>query len=84
MKRSTMITTAEHSLLCNESYLEYLKKRITQSDYIIVINSHTQLATDRLYNSLERRSILLEEYNEAKAIVTRVHNSYLKKGAIHA
>lgn len=83
MKRSTQITTAEHSLLCNQSYLELLKNQMTPSEYILTINSHSQLASDRLYRFHESKKISLEEFTEAKSIVTRVHTSYLKKGNVY-
>lgn len=83
MKRSTQITTAEHSLLCNQAYLELLKDRMTQSEYILTINTNSQLATDRLYRYHESNRIGLDEFSEAKSIITRVHTSYLKKGNIY-
>lgn len=83
MKRKTQITTAEHSLLCNQAYLELLKDRMTQSEYVVTINSNSQLATDRLYRYHESNHIGLEEFSEAKSIITRVHTSYLKKGTIY-
>lgn len=83
MKRSTQITTAEHSLLCNQAYLELLKDRMTQSDYVVTINTNSQLATDRLYRYHESNKIGLDEFSEAKSIITRVHTSYLKKGNIY-
>ena len=83
MKRSTQITTAEHSLLCNQAYLELLKDRMTQSDYVLTINTNSQLATDRLYRYHESNKIGLDEFSEAKSIITRVHTSYLKKGNIY-
>lgn len=84
MKRSTQITTAEHSLLCNQAYLELLKERMTQSDYVITINTNSQLANDRLYRYHESNRIGLEEFAEAKSIISRVHTSYLKKGNVYA
>ena len=84
MKRSTQITTAQHSLFCNQTYLELLKLETTPSDYIVCINSHTELAIDRLYRSLMANKISYDEYNESKSIVTKVHNAYLKKGNVYA
>lgn len=83
MKRITQILTAEHSLLCNQSYLELLKREMTQSDYVLVISTHSQLANDRLYRYHESNRISLDEFTEAKSIITRVHTSYLKKGNIY-
>lgn len=84
MKRSTQITTAQHSLLCNQTYIELLKNEMTLSDYVICINSHSQLTTDRLYSYYSIGKISLDEYNESKSIVTKVHNAYLKKGNVYA
>lgn len=84
MKRTTQITTAEHSLLCNQAYLELLKNQMSQSDYVLTINTNSQLANDRLYRYYESKGIALDEFNEAKSIITRVHTSYLKKGNIYA
>lgn len=84
MKRSTQITTAEHSLLCNQAYLELLRSQMTQSEYVVTINTNSQLANDRLYRYHESKRIGLDEFNEAKGIITRVHTSYLKKGNIYA
>ena len=83
MKRSTQITTAQHSLLCNQTYLNLLKDDMTPSDYVICINSHTELTNDRLYRYYSCGKISLDEFNESKSIVTRVHTSYLKKGNIY-
>ena len=83
MKRSTQITTAQHSLLCNQTYLELLKDEMIPSDYVICINSHTELTTDRLYRYFSSGKISLDEFNEAKSIVIRVHTSYLKKGNVY-
>ena len=83
MKRTTQITNAEHSLICNQAYLELLKNKMTQSDYIVTINTTSNLASDRLYRSYEANQICLDEFNEAKSIITRVHTSYLKKGNIY-
>lgn len=84
MKRATQITTAEHSLLCNQSYLDLLRNNVTQSDYILCINSHTQLALDRLYNYYVSGKIVIDEYNESKSITTKIHNAYLRKGNVYA
>ena len=84
MKRATQITIAQHSLLCNETYIELLKQEMTPSDYIICINSHTELTIDRLYRSLLEHKISENEYTESKSIVTRVHAAYLKKGNVYA
>ena len=83
MRRITQIVTAEHSLLCNESYLELLKHEMSQSDYIICVNSHTELATDRVYRYYESSKISIEEYGEAKSIIIKVHNACLKKGNLY-
>ena len=83
MKRQTQITTAQHSLLCNQAYLELLKNEMTQSDYVLTINTNSQLANDRLYRFYEFNRIGLDEFVEAKSIITRVHTSYLKKGTIY-
>lgn len=83
MKRITQITTAEHSLLCNQAYLKLLRREMTQSDYVLCINTNTQLASDRLYRYHESNRIGLEDFSEAKSIITRVHTSYLKKGNIY-
>ena len=84
MKRTTQITTAEHSLLCNKAYLELLKNQMSQSDYVLTINSNSQLANDRLYSYYNSKLITLDEFTESKSIITRVHTSYLKKGNIYA
>lgn len=84
MKKSTQITTAEHSLFCNQTYLDLLKNQVTTSDYIICINSHTQLAIDRLYAYYCSGKITLDEYNESKSITNKVHNAYLRKGNVYA
>lgn len=84
MKRSTQIITAQHSLLCNQVYLELLKTETSQSEYILTIKTNTQLATDRLYRNYVSNKISLDEYNESKAIVIRIHNQYLKRGVIYA
>ena len=84
MKRRTQITIAEHSLLCNQAYIELLKNKITQSDYVLTLNSNSQLANDRLYRYYEENSIGIDEFTESKSIITRVHASYLKKGNIYA
>lgn len=83
MKRSTQITTAEHSLLCNQAYLELLKNQMSQSDYIVTINTNSELASDRLYRYYLSSKISIDEFNEAKSIVVRVHSSYLKKGNVY-
>ena len=83
MKRSAQITTAEHSLLCNQVYLELLKRETTQSDYVITITNITELANARLYRFHESSKITLDDFMEAKSIVARVHKSYLKKGNIY-
>lgn len=84
MKRSTQITTAEHSLLCNQTYLELLKNQMSPTDYVVCINSHSQLANDRLYQYYLVGKISLDEFNESKSIVVKIHNAYLKKGNIYA
>ena len=84
MKRSTQITTAQHSLLCNQTYLDLLRNEVTTSDYIICINSHTQLTIDRLYRYYCGGKISLDEYNESKSITNKVHNAYLRKGNVYA
>lgn len=84
MKRSTQITTATHSLFCNQSYIELLKSEVSSSDYIACINSHTELTNDRLYRSFMANKISYDEFNESKSIVTKVHNAYLRKGTIYA
>lgn len=84
MKRSTQITTAEHSLLCNQTYLELLKNEMSPTDYVTCINSHSQLASDRLYRNYSVGKISLDEFNESKSIVTKVHTAYLKKGNVYA
>lgn len=83
MKRSTQITTAQHSLLCIESYLELLKREMSPSEYVACINTHSQLSTDRLYRGYEEKRISLSEYEEAKSIIVKVHNAYLKKGNVY-
>lgn len=84
MKKSTQITTAEHSLLCNQTYLELLKNQMSPTDYVVCINSHSQLANDRLYQYYLVGKISLDEFNESKSIVVKIHNAYLKKGNIYA
>lgn len=84
MKRVTKITTAEHSLLCNQSYLDLLRSDVSQSDYVLCINSHTQLALDRLYLYYSYGMIVIDEYNESKSIINKIHTAYLRKGNVYA
>ena len=84
MKRKTQILLAQHSLLCNESYLDLLKCDMNESDYIRCITSHTSLTTDRLYKYYLESKIPLEEYSESKSIALKLHNAYMKKVNVYA
>lgn len=56
---------------------------MSQSDYILTINTNSELANDRLYRYFLSSKISIDEFNEAKSIVVRVHSSYLKKGNVY-
>lgn len=83
MKRKTQILLAQHSLLCNESYLDLLRDDMNSIDYIKCITSHTSLTTDRLYKYYLETKIKLDEFNEAKGIALKLHNAYMKKGNVY-
>ena len=75
MGRKTLITVTEHAMLCITSYLDWLKGNMSDSDYVITINSHTDLAIDRLYR---QNNPSTDEYMKAKSQVTLTHSKYLK------
>lgn len=83
MKRSIQILTAQHSLLCNESYLDLLRNEMSPLDYIKCITSHTELTNERLYRYHASNRISLDEFSEAKSIALKVHNAYLRKGNLY-
>ena len=83
MKRATQLIMAEHSLLCNQSYLDLLRYDVNANEYVTCINTHTELASERLYRKFELKQIPLMEFNEAKSIIIRIHSAYLKKGNIN-
>lgn len=80
MTRACLITITEHAKWCVETYLEFLKGEMSESDYVICINSHSQLTNERLYRYYEQRKAIrtVDEFNYAKSQVAKTHSKYLR------
>lgn len=83
MRRKAQITVTQHNLLCVQTYLSLLHNEMSPHDYVVCITSHSTIANERIYTHYLEHKINEQEFNEAKSIISKVHNAYVKKGNLY-